>query len=73
MKLAEMPHLQAASPAEKIALIDELWASIPIESLPMPASHLAELDRRVAAVRTDPTRALTPEEARQRIRSKTGL
>jgi len=73
MKLAEIPELQAASPAEKIALIDELWASIPRESLPAPQSHLTELDRRVVAVQKDPSRALTPVEARQRIRAKTGL
>ncbi len=73
MKLAEIPKLQAASPAEKIELIDELWASIPRESLPVPKSHLTELDRRVAAIQKDPLRALTPEEARQRIRVKTGL
>lgn len=73
MKLAEIPELKAASPAEKIELIDELWASIPRESLPVPKSHLTELDRRVAAVQQDPARALTPEEARRRIRAKTGL
>jgi putative addiction module component (TIGR02574 family) len=73
MKLAEIPELQAASPAEKIALIDELWASIPRESLPAPKSHLIELERRVAAAQKDPSRVLTPEEARQRIRAKTGL
>ena len=73
MKLAEIPALRAASPAEKIELIDELWASIPRDSLPTPASHLMELDRRVAAVQEDLSRALTPEEARQRIRAKTGL
>ena len=73
MKLAEIPELQAASPAEKIELIDELWASIPRESLPSPKSHLAELDRRVTAIQKDPSRALTPEEARERIRAKTGL
>lgn len=73
MKLAEIPQLKAASPAEKIELIDELWASIPREALPTPASHLAELNRRVAAVQNHPDRALTPEEARKRIRAKTGL
>ena len=40
MKLAEIPQLRAASPAEKIELIDETWASIPRESLPAPRAHL---------------------------------
>lgn len=73
MKLGEIPELQSATPAEKIELIDELWASIPRESLPTPETHLAQLERRVAAVQQDQSRALTPEEARQRIRAKTGL
>lgn len=73
MKLAEIPALKAATPAEKIELIDELWASIPRESLPSPESHLSELQQRVAAVAEDPSRALTPEAARQKIRAKTGL
>lgn len=73
MKLAEIPSLKAASPEEKIELIDELWASIPRESLASPPSHLQELNQRVAAVQQDASRALTPEEARQRIRAKTGL
>jgi len=73
MRLAEIPELQSASATEKIELIDELWASIPRDSLPTPISHLTELERRVTEVAEDPARALTPEEARQRIRSKTGL
>jgi len=73
MKLAEIPELRAASPAEKIELTDELWASIPRESLPAPKSHLAELEQRVTAVQKNPSQALTPEEARQKIRLKTGL
>jgi putative addiction module component (TIGR02574 family) len=73
MKLAEIPELQAASAEEKIRLIDELWASISPESLSSPQSHLQELDRRVSVVQKDPSRALTPEEARSKIRAKTGL
>jgi putative addiction module component (TIGR02574 family) len=73
MTLAEIPQLKSASPAEKLALIDELWASIPLEKLPIQKSHLAELNRRVIAVKKDPRRALTPTEARKQIRQKTGL
>ncbi len=73
MKLAEIPELSAASPEEKIELIDELWASIPRDSLTSPQSHFKELNQRVEAVQKDPSRALTPEDARQRIRAKTGL
>lgn len=73
MRLAQIPDLQGATPEQKIELIDELWASIPRESLPTPPSHLDELNRRVDAVQNDPSRALTPEEARRVIRTKSGL
>jgi putative addiction module component (TIGR02574 family) len=73
MHLTEIPQLQSASPSEKIALIDELWASIPPESVPTPVSHLTELAQRLAQLGETPTKALSPEEARTRIRARTGL
>ncbi len=73
MKLAEIPALKTATPAEKIELIDELWASIPHDALLTPDSHLRKLDQRLTAVQQNPGSALTPEQARQRIRAKTGL
>jgi len=42
-------------------------------SLTMLNRIAAAVERRVAAVEEDPVRALTPGEARRRIRSKTGL
>lgn len=73
MHLAEIPQLKTATPQQKIELIDELWASIPPESLPTPDSHVAELQERMAALQSHPEKALTPEEARARIRNRTGL
>jgi putative addiction module component (TIGR02574 family) len=73
MHLTEIPQLQSASPAEKIALIDELWASIPPESVATPASHLTELTLRLARLAQEPAQALSPEDARARIRARTGL
>jgi len=73
MTIADIPRLKSASPAEKLALIDELWASIPPERLSIPKSHREELARRLAAVKKNPSRALTPAEARKRIRQKTSL
>jgi putative addiction module component (TIGR02574 family) len=72
-KLAEIAALGSASAAEKIQRIDEIWASIARENLVTPDSHLGELARRVAAIQVDPSRALTTEEARRRIRKNTGL
>ena len=72
MHLAEIPQLKAASAEQKLELIDELWASIPPESLPTPASHLTALDQRMTDLRSHPEKALRPEDARARIRKHTG-
>lgn len=73
MHLADFPKLQSASPQEKLDLIDELWATIPPEAVATPASHVTELDRRLKALESDSKKALSPEEARTRIRQRTGL
>lgn len=73
MNLAEIPQLKSASPQQKLNLIDELWASIPTDSLPSPRSHLTELRTRLAELRRRPEKALSAQEARARIRSQTGL
>jgi hypothetical protein len=48
-------------------------ASIPPAALPTPSTHLTELDKRLAALRAHPEKALTPEAARIRIRTLSGL
>ena len=73
MHIADFPQLRAATPQQKLELIDELWASIPPEAVPTSESHVAELDRRMDALGRDPAKALSPEEARNRIRQRTGL
>jgi putative addiction module component (TIGR02574 family) len=73
MHLAEIPQLNSASPEQKLALIDELWASIPPAALPTPSAHLTELDKRVADLSDHPEKTLSPETARARIRTVSGL
>ena len=73
MRLADFPQLKSATPQEKLDLIDELWATIPPDAVATPDSHVAELGRRLSAVQSDPTKALSPEDARARIRECTGL
>ena len=73
MHLADFPRLKSASPQQKIELIDELWASTPPEAVPTPETHITELNRRLDALGRDPTMALSPQEARARIRQRTGL
>ena len=73
MHLAEIPQLNSASPRQKLALIDELWASIPPAALPTPSAHVTELDQSLADLRTPPKKSLTPEAARARLRTLSGL
>lgn len=60
-----IPGLAEASVDEKLALIDELWESIRRTGVvQIRADHLAELEKRVAAVSADPSISLSPSQAR---------
>jgi putative addiction module component (TIGR02574 family) len=44
------------TPEERLQLVEDLWDSLAVgapESVPIPASHAEELERRVAAFRAD--------------------
>ena len=57
--------LSEASVEEKLALIDELWESVRRSGLiEIRDDHLTELERRVEAISSDPSLALTPAQAR---------
>ena len=73
MHLAEIPQLNSASPEQKLAWIDELWASIPLAALPTPSAHLTEWDQRLADLRAHPEKVLSPAAARARILTLSGL
>jgi putative addiction module component (TIGR02574 family) len=64
-----IPGLTEASVDDKLALIDELWESVrrsgPVE---VRKDHLQELEKRVAAVNTDPSIALNPAQARAHLK-----
>ena len=69
MKLTEIPEIACLSIHEKIVLLEELWDSIRAgqDSIPVPESHKAELDRRLARHRDFPGEILTLEELRRGI------
>ncbi len=54
MKLNEIPEVASLSTHEKIVLLEELWDSIrdDYDSVPIPDSHKAELDRRLTKPHT---------------------
>ncbi|MFA6286633.1 MAG: addiction module protein [Opitutaceae bacterium] len=67
--LQRYPELSQATNEQKIELIDELWESIRSSGeIALPASHLTELDRRLEALRADPTLAMDPQAARSLLR-----
>ncbi len=71
MILEQHPDLRQLSPAEKLSLVTELWddlASQP-EEIPVAPEQIAELDRRMAAYRKDPSQVTTWEAIKTRILS----
>ena len=72
MRVNDIPEIGQLSVPEKILLLEELWDSIAVEesSVPVPPSHLEELDRRRKSYAADPGRLLSLEELRQRIESR---
>ena len=53
--MAALSHndILSMSVSDRLALIGELWDSIPDAQLPVPASHRAELEKRLATFEDD--------------------
>lgn len=67
--ISRLPEIASATTDEQLAMIDELWELVRrSDGVSIPASHRPELERRVAAVLADPSLALSPAEARDRLR-----
>jgi putative addiction module component (TIGR02574 family) len=64
MRVDAIPEISRLSTAEKILLVEDLWDSIAADeaSLPVPQSHLDELDRRWARFAVAPGDVLSLEE-----------
>lgn len=72
MRVKDIPEIAGLSVPEKILLLEELWDSIAGEesSVPIPPSHLEELERRLKRNAADPGRLLTLSELKQRIEKR---
>jgi putative addiction module component (TIGR02574 family) len=72
MRIDDIPEIGQLSVPEKILLLEDLWDSIAADesSIPVPPSHLAELQRRRELLASDPGRLLTLEELKKRIESR---
>jgi putative addiction module component (TIGR02574 family) len=63
MRAIDIPNFDQLTDRERIALADEILASLKSpEELPPPLAHRAEVDRRWAAYQTDPSIALSDEQ-----------
>ncbi len=69
MRLMDIPEIARLSAPEKILLVEDLWDSIAADesAVPVPQSHLEELDRRLRAYESRPGNLLSLEELRSGI------
>ena len=64
MKVTDIPEIDRSSPSEKILLVEDLWDCIASEEsdVPVPQSHVDELDRRLKRYASHPGELLSLEE-----------
>jgi putative addiction module component (TIGR02574 family) len=72
MRLNEIPEIDRLSIPEKILLVEDLWDSIASDesSVPVPQSHIEELDRRLKRYSSHPGDILSLEELQRRIEKR---
>lgn len=73
MNVSDIPQLAKMTVPEKIVFLEDLWDSIAEQeqAVPVPDSHIRELERRLAEYRAKPGELLTLEELQQKIASRT--
>ena len=73
MRVSDIPGINQLSAPEKILLVEDLWDSVAADesAVPVPESHLKELDERRNRHQAGPGRLLTLEELRKRIQART--
>lgn len=66
--IADMSHLPIV---DRLRIVHAVWDALPNDvDLPPSAAQQAELDRRLAAHRADPSTAISHEEFMRRIESR---
>lgn len=73
MNVTEIPEIAAMSIPEKIVFLEELWDSIATndQAVPVPESHVRELDRRFLRHASSPGSLLSLQELQQKITNRT--
>lgn len=68
MRVEEIPNFERLTDAERITLAEDILGSLKhSDSLPPPAAHRVELDRRWTAYLANPGIALSKEEFRTQV------
>jgi len=72
MTISEIPGVARLSTPERILLVEDLWDSIVLEeeNVPVPKSHLDELEIRLKKYRSNPGNLLSIEELQARIKNR---
>ena len=72
MRVIDIPQIEKLSIPEKILLVEDLWDNISSEesAIPVPQSHMAELDRRLVRHKSKPGELLSLDELQKRIESR---
>lgn len=72
MRVIDIPQIKKLSIPEKILLVEDMWDSISSEesAVPIPESHMMELDRRLARHKSSPGGLLSLDELREKIESR---
>ncbi len=73
MNATEIPQIAAMSIPEKIIFLEDLWDNIAANdhAVPVPESHIRELDKRLARHGSNPGSLLSLQELQQKIASRT--
>lgn len=69
MQISDIPEITKLSVSEKILLLEDLWDSIISEetNIPIPESHINELNKRLGRYQSSPDNLLSLEELKTRI------
>lgn len=72
MRVSDIPEITKLSMPEKILLVEDLWDSITSDEsvVPVPHSHMEELDKRLKKYESAPGNLLSLEALRTRIEKR---
>ena len=72
MRISDIPEIDKLTIPEKIILVEEIWDSISLDepNIPIPQSHIEELNKRLTHYNSDPGILLSLEDLQVRIENR---